>query len=98
MPGIAAPFPVGDLPPAVRACLDAWAGCIAGALDERLCLEKIRAAGFADVQVISREYVRISSAEGWEEHRGLLLEAGVPPQDLDYKVASIRVTAGKPRR
>ena len=68
------------------------------ALAQRLYLDKIRAAGFADVQVVSRENVRIGSAEGWEEYRGLLLEAGVSPQDLDYRVASIRVTARKPRR
>jgi SAM-dependent methyltransferase len=45
----------GDLPPAIRDSLNAWAGCVAGALDESVYLEKIRAAGFEDVAVASRD-------------------------------------------
>jgi SAM-dependent methyltransferase len=45
----------GDLPPAIRDSLNAWAGCIAGALDESVYLDKIRAAGFEKVEVVSRE-------------------------------------------
>ncbi|MBN1581036.1 MAG: arsenite methyltransferase, partial [Anaerolineae bacterium] len=44
----------GDLPSFVRAKLDAWAGCIAGALDESVYLDKIGAAGFERVSVLSR--------------------------------------------
>ena len=46
----------GDLPPAIRDSLNAWAGCIAGALDESVYLDKIRAAGFEKVEDISRAY------------------------------------------
>jgi arsenite methyltransferase len=46
----------GDLPPSIRRRLDAWAGCIAGALDESVYLGKIRAAGFEEVQVLSYNY------------------------------------------
>jgi SAM-dependent methyltransferase len=45
----------GDLPRSVRSKLDAWAGCVAGALDESVYLNKIRAAGFQEVEVLSRE-------------------------------------------
>ena len=46
----------GELPPSIRERLDAWAGCIAGALDETVYLDKINAAGFERVEVLSRDY------------------------------------------
>ena len=45
----------GDLPQSIRSQLDAWAGCVAGALDESVYLDKIRAAGFEQVEVLSRD-------------------------------------------
>lgn len=41
----------GDLPPAVRQSVEAWVGCVAGALDKREYLEKIEAAGFIDLRM-----------------------------------------------
>ena len=46
----------GDLPELVRRSLDAWAGCVAGALTEADYLSKIRAAGFEGVEVESRSF------------------------------------------
>jgi len=57
----------GDLPQPVRDNLDAWASCVAGALDEAEYLSKIRAAGFEDVQVLSRSYTDIGEAVDWED-------------------------------
>jgi SAM-dependent methyltransferase len=57
----------GDLPRSIRDNLDAWASCVAGALDEAEYLSKIRAAGFEDVQVLSRSYTGISEAAEWED-------------------------------
>ncbi len=45
----------GELPQSIRERLDAWAGCIAGALDEAVYLDKISAAGFEQVEVLSRD-------------------------------------------
>ena len=98
----------GDLPSFIRNRLDAWAGCIAGALDERVYLDKIRAAGFEDVEVVSRE---IGAAEGVcapedvqallgvngeQEVEDVLARAGLSPQKLMDRVASIKVVAYKP--
>lgn len=44
----------GELPKAVRDNPDAWAGCVAGALDEGIYMGKIRDAGFQDVKVVSK--------------------------------------------
>ncbi|HEY8470060.1 MAG TPA: arsenite methyltransferase [Longimicrobiales bacterium] len=42
----------GELPEAVRRDLEAWAGCIAGALEKGEYLETIRRAGFREVEVV----------------------------------------------
>jgi ubiquinone/menaquinone biosynthesis C-methylase UbiE len=40
----------GDLPPAVKESVEAWVGCVAGAMEKREYLEKIEAAGFIDLK------------------------------------------------
>jgi arsenite methyltransferase len=86
----------GQLPQSIRGRLDAWASCLAGALDESDYLGKIGATGFEKVQVTSRDYAKISEAAEWEEMQALLDEDGLSRQELDHKVASIKVKAFKP--
>jgi SAM-dependent methyltransferase len=98
----------GDLPQFIRSRLDAWAGCIAGALDERVYLDKIQAAGFERVEVLSRDYNEIDAGADWgevqvivagddgQEAKEKLVEAGLTPHDLARKVASVKVRAYKP--
>ena len=99
----------GDLPQALRSRLDAWAGCIAGALDEDVYLGKIRAAGFERIEVVSRDYAKVEAEEarrllaaddggaiGAEVAGELLAEAGVKPSQLAQRIASIKVRAYKP--
>ena len=45
---------LGELPKQVRENLELWAGCIAGALEEQEYLQKIRDAGFRNVEVLSK--------------------------------------------
>ncbi len=102
----------GDLPQAIRDNLNAWAGCLAGALDESDYLSKIRAAGFEQVEVLSRDYadigdaeledvqVMVVNAEGeavtGKDAKALLQEKGLSARDLARKVASVKVRAYKP--
>jgi arsenite methyltransferase len=102
----------GDLPQVIRDNLNAWAGCLAGALDESDYLSKIRAAGFERVEVLSRDYADISeadledaavvvvNAEGeavtGEDAKTLLQQSGLSARDLARQVASIKVRAYKP--
>jgi SAM-dependent methyltransferase len=102
----------GQLPEAVRGRLDAWASCVAGALQETEYLGKIRAAGFESVEVLSRdvavaEYLADSDeAEllvggrgcGCEgdEAKEMLGASGMSPTDIAGAVVSIRVRARKP--
>lgn len=43
----------GRLPEKIKKSFDAWAGCIAGALEKNEYLDVIRKAGFKDVRIIS---------------------------------------------
>jgi SAM-dependent methyltransferase len=43
----------GALPDEIKSDSNAWAGCIAGALEQQEYLEKIKKAGFKSVQVLS---------------------------------------------
>ena len=98
----------GDLPSAIRNRLDAWAGCIAGALDESVYLDKIRAAGFERVEVESRDPGAVDEDTAWDEvevvvvgddgqeAKTFLAESGLSPANLAHKVASVKVSAYKP--
>jgi SAM-dependent methyltransferase len=44
----------GELPNEIRENLEMWAACIAGALDEKDYLQKIRNAGFKEAEVIAK--------------------------------------------
>ena len=46
---------VGELPEDVKSSFDAWAGCIAGALEKGDYLNKIAEAGFQKVKVVSQK-------------------------------------------
>lgn len=76
----------GELPQDVRASLDAYVGCIAGAATLEEYLDAIRAAGFQSVEVVERSSYGTSEVFGGEEW---LRKAA-------HAVASVRVRAVKP--
>jgi SAM-dependent methyltransferase len=88
----------GELPSSIRDRLDAWARCLAGALEESDYLSRIRAAGFEKVAVASRDYASPDQVLDAEEAQSLLAGTGVSPGDLALTVASIKVTALKPQQ
>ncbi len=51
------------LPAEIKNDPDAWAGCIAGALEQQAYLKKIKEAGFEDVQVASSTEFYVDSEE-----------------------------------
>jgi arsenite methyltransferase len=85
-----------DLPENVRRSLEAWAFCVAGALEEGDYLDAIREAGFSDVQVVARiDY-------DTETIRGVACETESIPDELARlapalagKVSSIKISALK---
>jgi SAM-dependent methyltransferase len=75
---------LGELPQEVKTSLEEWAGCIAGALQDKVYLDKIKAAGF--VRVTADRSILPLYVEG---------QSG---SDMSQAIASARVTAFKPRR
>jgi arsenite methyltransferase len=48
---------LGQFPQAIRADLEAWAGCIAGALEEDIYRRLLGEAGFVDIDIeVTRRY------------------------------------------
>lgn len=92
----------GGLPEAIRGSIEAWAGCLAGALNEEVYLDKMHAAGLTDVTVTKRDYVKVESFVASSDVQALLekIESPLPTErlreQLKDKVASITVTARKP--
>ena len=76
---------LGELPEEIKKSAEQWTGCIAGALNQNVYLDKIRAAGFVEVTA-DRDPVPFSTNS----------EARRNKPDLRDKVASIKVKAFKP--
>ena len=53
----------GELPEEVRKSFEAWAGCIAGALEKSKYLRSIAKAGFRDVMIVSESTYDIDVSE-----------------------------------
>jgi len=56
----------GELTEELRKSMDAWASCVAGALEKSQYLETIRKAGFKDVRIISESNYDIDVKNGEE--------------------------------
>lgn len=80
---------VGELPKEIKESVEQWAGCIAGALDEKDYLGKIKAAGFVKITADRTALPLYTEGELGEDKSYL---------DLVNKVASVRVKAYKPKR
>lgn len=88
----------GELPEQLRKSVELWAGCLAGAMQEKDYLDAIRAAGFTGAEVVSAR--RAGDLLGGEGAADLFAE--VPefsPQELHRLggiVVSVEVKATKP--
>ena len=85
-----------DLPDQIRQSLEAWAGCVAGALEEDDYLSAIRGAGFSEVNIVARmdyDAQTISALAGDMESIPDELARLAP--SLAGKVSSIKISAVK---
>ncbi len=94
----------GELPAVIRRSLEAWAGCVAGALTEEEYREKLARVGFSRIDVEPTRIYRLEDAKELLAQYKDLLEAGtlegVSLADLvaqtDGKLMSAFVRAVKP--
>jgi SAM-dependent methyltransferase len=84
----------GDVPADIRRNMELWVGCIAGALRDTEYADKLRAAGFSDVEVDPWRVYRIDDARAFLSEAGIDVDL-VAPQ-VDEQFASAFVRARKP--
>jgi SAM-dependent methyltransferase len=82
----------GELPPALLHSMEAWVGCIAGALSETSYRDKLTAAGFENVDVEVTRVYNVEEARTFLSGDGLDVDA-----QTQGKLVSAFVRASKPR-
>jgi arsenite methyltransferase len=84
----------GDVPEEVRKNMELWVGCIAGALGGEEFADKLKAAGFTDVEVEPWRTYDIEDARGFLTESGLDVDAIAPK--VEGRFASAFIRARKP--
>jgi SAM-dependent methyltransferase len=84
----------GKVPADVRRSMELWVGCIAGALEESEYDSKLRAAGFADVEVEAWRVYNIEDARSFLTETGLDVDRLA--SEVEGRFASAFVRARKP--
>ena len=88
----------GHFPQAIRADLEAWAGCIAGALEEEVYRQLLAEVGFADIDVeVTRRYALNDIAESGAQ-RSIAALSDEERAEVDGKFVSAFISARKPER
>lgn len=85
----------GKLPPFIKTEAEAWAGCMAGALEEEDYISRMRAAGFIEIEVLKRAFYPMGEVEEMKVHKKELEELGLSEQDLNTMIASVTIRARK---
>ena len=87
---------LGHFPSAIRNDLDAWAGCIAGALEEEVYRQLLAEAGFVHIEI---EVTRRYSIQDVADSGGSSSITSLPEQErteIDVKFVSAFIRALKP--
>jgi SAM-dependent methyltransferase len=84
----------GEVPDDIRRSMELWVGCIAGALKDTDYSDKLRAAGFANVEVEPWRVYNVEDARAFLTEAGLDVDALAPA--VNDRFASAFVRAQKP--
>ena len=84
----------GDVPADIRRSMELWVGCIAGALRDTEYADKLRGAGFADVEIEPWRVYKIDEAPSFLADAGIDVDRMAPL--VEDKFASAFVRARKP--
>jgi SAM-dependent methyltransferase len=84
----------GDVPADIRRSMELWVGCIAGALEEREYVAKLKAAGFTGVEVEPWRVYKIDDARAFLTESGVDVDRLAP--QVEDKFASAFIRASKP--
>lgn len=86
----------GRIPDAIRGDLEAWAGCIAGALEEDAYRGLLREAGFIDIDVEVTRHYALSDISDWGAGASIEVLSESERGDVDGKFVSAFIRARKP--
>ena len=88
----------GHIPETLRVNINAWVGCISGALNQDDYLQKLRRAGFAEAITESRKSYGIEDVDSLDEESQKALKKGVDWSSLptDARIFSANIVAYKP--
>lgn len=87
------------LPEAIKNSIEAYIGCLAGAVLKERYLEYIKSAGFQDIKIISEAYFPIDDMANDVTARAVVNKLKAQPEqikEVGKTVASIKVSAIKP--
>ena len=80
----------GDVPTEVRRSMELWVGCIAGALEEREYVAKLRAAGFSEVDVEPWRVYDVADARSFLTQNGIDAEKLAAQSEGTFASAFVR--------
>ena len=88
-----------ELPSAIRDSLEAYIGCVSGAIKKDEYLQKIEGAGFQDVKVMGESSFSVEFITHDPTVRAMIEKSGLPPgqvKDIAGSVVSIKACGVKP--
>lgn len=88
----------GEWPEQLKANVGAWAGCITGAIDQDIYLQKMRQAGFVEVAVESRSSYGLEDLDSLDEtsRETLTKDVNWSTVPVDVRLYSAQIAARKP--
>ncbi len=85
----------GEVPDDIRRSMELWVGCIAGALEEKDYAARLKAAGFAGVELEAWRVYDVADARAFLAERGFDVDAMA--QQIEGRFASAFIRATKPQ-
>jgi arsenite methyltransferase len=82
----------GDVPADIRRSMELWVGCIAGALEEKEYAAKLKAAGFANIEVEPWRIYKVDDARAFLTETGVDVDQLAPQVEDRFASAFVRAT------
>ncbi len=87
----------GEIPEALRQDMALWAGCLSGSLGDKEYEDKLKAAGFVNVEIEQTHTYSVEDAKEWFKDMGLTPSQLALAAHAEGKVISAFIRATKPR-
>ena len=88
-----------ELPEFIKNSIDAYIGCLSGAIMKDEYIKTIRYAGFQNVEILDETYFPLECMANDQTAKALINEAKIPLAELEElgtTIVSIKVTGKKP--